>query len=195
MPPPKRWSGCSRSGRTSSQSSSPSSLPHAPVARVEPQALAIREPLLGDLAQDRAQPEVDVERGGGRHREHALGPVEVGRADRRLQVVLERIGERRALGERVRPADCQNAGQDRHPADGEHEDVELERPLPRLEHEREDERDRRQPGAEQEPHHEPLHAASSPSLYSSSARRPTSASIASSFIPAWISCELNFARE
>src|SRR3954447_4494352 len=74
------------------------SLADAPVAGVEPEAAAIGQALLRDLAEDRAQPEVDVEGRVRGHREHALGPVEVRRRHRLARLALERLRDRGATG-------------------------------------------------------------------------------------------------
>ena len=90
--------GAARSSRASSHSSGPSTSSLV----LEPQP-AGGEPDADDLAHDRPQAGVGVERRGVRHRQLALEPVELGRALGLGRVAVERLGERRALLDAERP--------------------------------------------------------------------------------------------
>ena len=147
-----------------------------------------------DLAHDRPQADMRVERRGVRHRQLALEPVELGRALGLGRVAVERLGERRALLERK--------GLTRR----EH-DVEAP-PARRRTRMKTSSSSSNQPGAssrakrstpdritarKSQAPKQPPHAARAASG-SSSARRPARASIASAFIPSSISSRLNLAR-
>src|SRR5207244_3042919 len=137
----------------------------------------------------------EVERRRGGQGQQALGPLQVGRTDVRAVLPLERGGKGGALLDRERPARGQHRREECHGADREDVDVQLELPPPRLDN-ASDQKDRcRKHSAQGNAGDQALHAASSSATCSSSVRRPTSASIASSFIVALTSCGLNFARE
>src|SRR5207302_7810843 len=76
----------------------------ARVVRVEAEAAPVRQPLLGHLAQDRPEPEVEVERRRGGQGQQALGPLKIGRSHVWALRPLERSGKGGALLDRERPA-------------------------------------------------------------------------------------------
>ena len=216
-----RSSGASRSGRTSSHSSSPraASTSGPPASSLSPRRSASRcsatsrrigrsrkwksNAVAAEIVSSRSV----RSRSGGRTGSDGLD--------------LERRGERGAGRGREGLARDQHRREDRERADEQDVDVELELVPAGLHRARDEQRDRDQreetPRPSGAPRRSPrrgrrqfrrLHGQGresratpqrcscrrSSGLYSSSARRPTRASIASSFMPASISCSLNFAR-